>query len=354
MVNPVQLLRGAVALALLERLSHGRRRRAPLRPGAVVPPGRTISVVVPARDEATRITPCLAGLLADPDLLEVLVVDDRSTDGTGRLARELGATVLDGAELPEGWAGKAWALEQGLQAVRGDVVVFLDADARPEPGLAAALAEVLLDDNLDALSAMPAFDAPATALHAAMTATIPLRAGPGDALGWTPRRPVLNGQCIAVRRERFLAAGGWALVHDKMTEDVALAQRLPRIALVDATALLVVRPYETWDQTLRGWSRSLMGSDVNTPAQLAADVVTLWVAQGLPLVRLAARRGDPLDVLLLATRLALHGALAGSYRPRRPTFWLAPLLDPLVVARLTWAVLRPDRVWRGRRYDPSS
>lgn len=350
MVNPFQLLRGVVALAVLERLSHGRRRRPPLRPGAFPPAGVTVSAVVPARDEAGRLGPCLEGLLADADLLEVIVVDDRSSDGTGALAASMGATVVVGEELPPGWAGKAWALEQGLRAARGDVVVFLDADTRAVPGLGAALARVLLDDGLDALSVLPAYDAPAAALHAALTTTIPLRSGPGDALGWTPRRRVLNGQGIAVPRERFLASGGWAQVRGFTTEDVALAQRLERIAFVDASALVTVRPYEDFGTTLRGWSRSLMGSDVHgLPTQLG-DVVTLWVAQGLPLVRLALRRGDRLDVLLLAVRLGLHGALAGSYRPRRRTFWLAPLLDPFVCARLTWAVLRPDRTWRGRTY----
>src|SRR3954454_557461 len=89
----------ALGALVLARLSRGRVRRPPLRPGAPPPQG-TMSAVVPARDEEHRLGPCLDGLIADPDLLEIVVVDDRSSDGTAALARRAGARVVDGHEPP--------------------------------------------------------------------------------------------------------------------------------------------------------------------------------------------------------------------------------------------------------------
>src|SRR5215210_8812857 len=87
---------GLAAAVVVARLARGRVRRAPLSAaGAPVPPGR-VSVVVPARDEERRLEPCLRGLRRDPDVHELLVVDDRSSDATAALARDLGARVVEG------------------------------------------------------------------------------------------------------------------------------------------------------------------------------------------------------------------------------------------------------------------
>jgi dolichol-phosphate mannosyltransferase len=235
--------------------------------------------------------------------------------------------------------------------------VFLDADARPAPGLVRALAQALGDADL--VTGAPRFRVPAPtarALHASMLATVVLRSGPTDVPGWqpAPSRAVANGQCLAARRDGLLAAGGWARVRGSVTEDVALARALRadgrRLAFVDASGLLEVEPYATLGETWRGWGRSLLAADVTPPARIAEELALLWLTMGLPLPRLLARRAGPLDAALLLVRLALLAALGRTYRPRGAAFWLSPLLDPATLVRLTGSVLVREQTWRGRAY----
>jgi Glycosyl transferase family 2 len=134
------LLQAVAGAAVVARLARGRRRRPALRTDAE-PPRATVSVVIPARDEQARLADCLAPLVRDPDVLEVIVVDDESTDATADVARGCGARLVSGRPLPSGWTEKAWALEQGLNTAAGEWIVFIDADARgrrarPRPVLA--------------------------------------------------------------------------------------------------------------------------------------------------------------------------------------------------------------------------
>src|SRR4051812_43590090 len=197
--NPGMLLRATQAVAaaaVLARLARGRDRLPPL---AAAAPRRTVSVVVPARDEERRIAPCLEALGADPGVSEVIVVDDRSRDGTAALARSLGARVVEGAVLPPGWVGKPWALQQGLEVATGDVVVSLDADARPRVGLSGALDAAL--GEADWVTCGPRFVCDTAGerwLHPSMLAGLVYRFGPSDVAD--PPRVVANGQCTAVVR----------------------------------------------------------------------------------------------------------------------------------------------------------
>jgi dolichol-phosphate mannosyltransferase len=350
-------VRAVVVGVAAVRLARAARRSPPVAPaGDVVAPG-TISVVVPARDEVHRIAPGLEALRADPAVAEVVVVDDHSTDATAELARALGARVLVGSPLPDGWAGKPWALQQGLEAATGEWVVCLDADVVAEPGLAAALAARCDADNLDLATAGGRFacaDAAQQVLHPALLTTLVYRFGPAGAPAPAPHRLLANGQCLVARRRALLAAGGLAPVASSLVEDVALARHLAaagwRVGLLDATGHLLVRGYRDAADAWRGWGRSLPLADVTSRPWLAADLAVVWLAQALPLVRLVLGRADAVDVVALALRA---GTLVGTRRAYdRPGlwYWASPLADAAAAARLTQAALRPERRWRGRTY----
>jgi chlorobactene glucosyltransferase len=110
-------------------------------PADAPPQPALVSVVIPARDEARNVARCLHSVLATSwPALEVLVVDDHSTDGTGDIARTIAARdprvrVLDNPPLPDGWMGKQWACATGAAAARGEVLAFVDADTTHAPDL---------------------------------------------------------------------------------------------------------------------------------------------------------------------------------------------------------------------------
>jgi dolichol-phosphate mannosyltransferase len=139
---------------------------------------------------------------------------------------------------------------------------------------------------------------------------------------------------------------------------VALARALRadgrRLAFVDAAGLLEVEPYASFAETWSGWGRSLLATDVTPPARIAEELALLWLVLGLPPARLLTRRAGPLDLALLVVRLALLGALGGTYRPRGPAFWLSPLLDVATLVRLTGSTLAREQRWRGRTYRPGA
>src|SRR5215218_3958330 len=347
----LRAMQAAAAAAVLARLARGRDRLAPLTAAV---PRRSVSVVVPARDEETRLGPCLRGLREDPGVAEVVVVDDRSSDGTAALARSLGARVIAGAELPAGWVGKPWALQQGLEAASGEVVVSLDADAWPAIGLAGALDAALAD--ADWVTCGPRFVCDTAGerwLHPSMLAGLVYRFGPSDVPH--PPRVVANGQCTAAVRERLLAAGGYRRAAGHMTDDAAQARGLAadgwRVAFRDAGALLEVKMHDSAAEVWREWGRSLALPGVERRAWQAADVAVVWLAMALPVLRAARGRARRLDVALLALRAALLAALRGAYARRGPAFWLSPLADPATAVCLTLAALRPRREWRGRTYS---
>jgi dolichol-phosphate mannosyltransferase len=416
--------RGWLVLVALSRLSRARARRPALvapawavigLPGALDDEGRptegggpaddwppAISVVIPARDEASLLPLVLGPLQGAPGVIEVIVVDDRSSDATAEVARAHGAVVVDGGELPRAWAGKTWALQQGLVAARGDIVVFLDADVRPDPRLPAAVAELLAPQR-DAERQLRAEAAPAEGatvdpgdalparverpvdlasaqlavtggglgqriLNPALRATRIYRLGPIDTTDRIPASTAaINGQCFAVRRDALITAGGFSLVSAARTDDVALARALAgagwRIAVGDASALgsAELRTSAAAALSLPATRLLAFAGAASRPRQLV-DLGVIWMVQGRPALRLwraillaarhrslaaGARSLGPVDIAALALRVAVQVAMARAYRLRvgkfsapDPVAFAAPLADPVALLALVRGTLR--------------
>ena len=166
-----------------------------------------------------------------------------------------------------------------------------------------------------------------------------------------------NGQCIAARRSTLLAAGGWRPVAHHTVEDVALVRAMATagfaVAFLDAGDLLTVRMYESASDAWRGWGRSLSLPGVESVPRRVVGLGVVALAQTAPLLRLLARRGDVLDVALLAVRIGTLAGTARAYERRGLAYWLSPTADLAATAALAVTPSGTGRWRSGRTRRPA-
>ena len=201
--------------------------RMPVLPAGTRRGTATVSVLIPARDEATTLPHLLAALkLQTFQPLEVIVIDDHSSDATGSLARAAGVTVVEPPPLPPHWCGKTWALHQGVGASRGELLVFLDADTEPQPAflesLVAAWEEV---GGLVSVQPYHRTERPYEQLSVLFN-LVGLMAVP---MGRNVA--VAFGPAMATSRADYERSGGHAAVADKVVEDWFLAHHYQQAGL---------------------------------------------------------------------------------------------------------------------------
>jgi chlorobactene glucosyltransferase len=343
-------------------------------------PAPLVSVIIPARNEARNIERCVRSVLASTyPSLEVIVVDDHSTDATGSFARAIAAhdsrlVVIDAPDLPAGWFGKQWACATGARAARGQPPVFTDADTRHAPDLLSRAVNALHERDASLLSVaghqeMHSFWE--RIIQPQMFALLSIRYGGTEHVS-KARRPedvIANGQFILVRRDAYEALGGHALVRDRVAEDMALGQEFfrsgRRVALVLALNQFSTHMYASLGELIEGWRKNIYagGRHAALGGRMGrATFPVLLVA--LPIIGLV----PPIVLLIAAT-----GALASAWLVWSATvvaisllFWAAiyrfmgesvlyALLYPLGLVMLLYialgAVVRGQRVeWKDRTY----
>jgi hopene-associated glycosyltransferase HpnB len=261
--------------------------------GAGTDPGGWPSVVavIPARDEAGILPETLPRLLGQeyPGELAVVLVDDGSSDGTGAVAEALGQAhgaalmVMRGEALPEGWAGKVWAMSQGVAAAGDcDYLLFTDADIAFGPGAVAALVRAAVGDDRALVSQMALLRADTGWERWIVPAFVYFFAQlyPFRRVGRTgARTAAAAGGCMLVRRDMLARAGGLSRIRDARIDDVALARLLKRPPaaarcwLGFTTDVCSRRPYlrlaDLWDMVARSAYTQLRYSPVLLVAVLA-------------------------------------------------------------------------------------
>ena len=267
-------------------------------PAAPLPelPAVSLTVVVPAYNEAANIAACLAAVLAsEPPCADwrLLLVDDGSTDATIAMARAVAGerfTLLEAGPRPLGerWVGKNWACSRAIDTVTSDWVLFIDADLRLQPtALRRALAQALAD-GADLLSLAPRLSCSCLAewmvqpiIASLLGLGFPIEAAndPASTVAFAA------GPFMLFRRSAYEAIGGHRALAAEVVEDLALARRIKaggyrlRYLLgLDAAELCM---YANFAALWEGWSKNwLLGLDGSVPKALAAAALVLLLFSG--------------------------------------------------------------------------
>jgi hypothetical protein len=346
--------------------------RRPVAPSGRATTAGRIAVLLPLRDEAERVTPCLEALLGQRGVadLEIVVLDDGSTDGTADVVRAVAGDkvrLLSGRPLPADWLGKPHACQQLADAVPdAGVLVFVDADVTLAPDAIAAAVRLRRDLGVTLLCPYPKIVGAGRLVQPLLQWSwltfLPLRA-----MEHSPRPSLAaaGGQWLVVERAGYDRAGGHAAVRGDVLEDIGLARAVKRaggrIALADGSRLATCRMYTSWAEVAGGYTKSLWAS-FGSPAGAAAVVVLLLLLYAVPPVA-ASVLGLSGRVLPASVSLCAYGCgVAGRVVSARATGgrpWPDALAHPVSIVVFGWLVVRSFRLrregrltWRGRPVSP--
>ncbi len=339
-----------------------------------------VIVVVPARDEAEVLPLSLPSLLAQeyPGVAEVILADDGSTDGTGRLAADLAGrygglplTVVSPGEPEPGWTGKLWALRRGMALARArgpEFLLLTDADIAHEPDSLRLLVSAAVANDLDLVSQMARLRVESLWERLVVPAFVyffaqlyPFR--------WINRaRPLATaaaGGCVLLRTETAVAADVPDAIRQAVIDDVSMARAVRRaggrIWLGLAERVDSVRPYPGLGELWRMVARSAYAQLRHSPLLLVGTVAGLALVYLVPPVAtVAGVLGG--DAVAAWAGGAAWAVMAGTYGPMlryyRQPLWLAPLLPFTAFLYLLMTVdsaVRHHRgggaAWKGRTYS---
>ncbi len=342
-----------------------------------------ISICIPARNEENNIRNCVeSALRQDYPNIEVIVLDDRSTDATltqlaGIASRDSRLLPISGTDLPEGWAGKPHALFQASAVARGEWLCFVDADTFLAPQAISSCYVKALETRADMFTTMNEQILGTfwekVVMPLVMTAL---------SVGFSPRKvndpnsrdAIANGQFIMIRRTVYDAIGGHEKVKDQIVEDKAISEQVKwnghRLIVADGMKVIRTRMYTDLPSMWEGWTKNiylglsgqpsllLLGAFGATLALMAALFLPLWTLLGITWL---FSGGAWLAVVVVIQSLLVWGWLvyfrARVVRGMKISTWYA-LTTPLgagvfaaMMLASAWKVISGQGVtWRGRKY----
>jgi chlorobactene glucosyltransferase len=343
-------------------------------------PAPLVSAIVPARNERRNIERCVRSLLdSQYPALEVIVVDDHSTDGTAEAARAAAGgddrlRVVKAAVLPEGWFGKQWACATGASQAHGELLLFTDADTRHSPDLLPRSVNAMRARAADLFTIAGRQETHSfweRIIQPQVFALLSMRYGGTEHVSNARRAAdvIANGQYILVRREPYVALGGHGLVRDRVAEDLALAQEFfragRRVVMMLALHQFSTHMYASLRELVQGWRKNIYAGGRNAvPGGAIGRAVYPFLLIAMPVAGI----GPPVALVLGAA-----GILSGAWLlwsavvvAAALVFWLSiyrfmgePMryagLYPLGFALLGYicaaSVVRGQRVeWKDRAY----
>jgi chlorobactene glucosyltransferase len=339
-----------------------------------------VTVIVPARNEARNIERCVTSILATtyPNL-ELLVIDDSSTDATADIARQaigadFRARVIRNAPLPDGWFGKQWACAAGANVAKGTVLQFTDADTVHSPDLVTRSVNAIVRTDADLFSIAGRQELGGfweKVIQPQIFTLLSMRYGGTESVNRSSRvrDKIANGQCIFVKRESYDAVGGHAAVRASVAEDLMLAQRFfavrMRVVLMLGFKQLSTRMYESLPEIVGGWRKNVFAGGLDAVpfgrfgriffplALLLPPILEVLPPLALLLSIFVGASTTVLSWALISAAVTLGWwMVAYETIDESPVYALAYPLGALLLLYIFFtAVIRGRRVrWKGRTY----
>ena len=325
----------------------------------------SISAIVPARNEEGVIAACVESLALQPEIAEILVVNDQSTDKTAEIVRGLMLKIprlrlLETQEIPPGWVGKNNAVYLGAKEAKSPWLLFTDADAELQPGAAARTLQIAQETGAALVSFSPEqitqswyekalipFVYSRLAKHFSYEA-VNNSASPAAAA---------NGQFLMMQRDAYNSIGGHASVASDVLEDVALAKRAKaagfRLWFGPGQGIVRVRMYRSFGAMWQGWKKNLYLLVGGTPGAVLREMESAipWIPVALILLGLKIPVAPFLGVCFLLLRQFTYGTeLSRNQYPFKFIIYYVPAV--VLYAGVLWASYRgyaKGKVeWKGR------
>ncbi len=329
--------------------------------------GTLVSVLIPARNEAGNIAACVETALASTGCaVEVVVMDDGSTDGTAAIveamaARDPRVRLVQAPALPPGWTGKVHACARLAEHAQGSHLLFIDADVRLAPHAAAAMAAHAQDRRIAMLSGVPrqvigSLGEALTVPFINMLLICYLPFG-GRATQRKPSLAAACGQLVMVERRAYDAIGGHGAIKGVLHDGIALARlfraRGHDTEILDGAPLATCRMYAGFAQSWQGFIKNAR-EGMATPVGLPVWTVLLAGAHLWPWFLLPSGEA----ALTIALMFALRAAV--TWRTGEP-WWTVPLhpFTVLVALAIQWTALGRSALglkagWKGRAYEAAA
>jgi chlorobactene glucosyltransferase len=331
----------------------------------------TVSAIVPARNEEATIAAAVESLAAQPEIKEIIAINDQSTDGTAAALQQLSSRhaqlrIFETKELPGGWVGKNYAASLGAAQATGEWLLFTDADGVHLPGSTAHALADAAEYGAGLVSYSPEQETRCfweKALIPFVYTRLGHKYSYAEVNHPDSRAAAASGQYLLIRREDYERIGGHAAVAGEVLEDVALArlakQAGVRLHFASGYGIMRVRMYRTFGAMWQGWTKNLYpligGVTGGTSRAVGRELfrVVPWIPLLLLPLALVHLIWGALSLALLAGR---HAAYAADLRRNRFPAGLALYYLPGVVlyaAALLNSELRYARgsvAWKGRSY----